>query len=123
MQSQRAKGEESSPASENVDFGAQNMFTIARITALHASPFAQGFSDQQCQAAIRALLRHGAHTDGAHYHTQIQGGLHPAYVAFNPIENSDTPTGKVFRKSELIEASIGDVFDAVRSHVLVFHDS
>ena len=123
MQSQHAKEEESSPVSENVDFGAQSVFTIDRIMALYASPFAQGFSDQQRQAAIRALLRHGAHTDGAHYHTQTQGGLHPAYVAFNPVEKSDTPTGKVFRKSELIEASVGDVFDAVSSYVFVFHNS
>lgn len=123
MQSQRAKEEKSSPVSENVDFRAQNIFTIPRITGLYASPFAQGFSDQQRQAAICALLRNGAHADGAHYHTQTQGGLHPAYVAFNPIEKSDTTTGKVFHKTELIEASIGDVFDAVRSHFLVFHDS
>jgi hypothetical protein len=123
MQSQHAKEEKLPPTSENVDFGAQNMFTIACIMGLYASPFAQGFSDQQCQAAIRALLRQGTHANGAHYHTQTQGGLHPAYVAFNPIEKSDTTTGKVFHKSELIEASIGDVFDVVRSHFLVFHDS
>ncbi|KAF8128111.1 hypothetical protein EV363DRAFT_1400614 [Boletus edulis] len=79
--------------------------------ALYSSPFAQDYSDQQHQATIRALLRHGAHADRAHYHTKTPNGLHPGYPAFTTVEKSvDT---KTFRKRELIEASLNDLFDAV----------
>ncbi|KAF8441340.1 hypothetical protein L210DRAFT_824634, partial [Boletus edulis BED1] len=88
-----------------------NKFTIPNIVALYSSPFAQGYSDQQRQATIRALLRHGTHADGAHYHTKTPNGLHPGYAAFTTVEKS--VDAKTFRKRELIEASLNDLFDAV----------
>jgi hypothetical protein len=51
------------------------------MAAIYASPFAQGVSDDVRQAAIRAVLRHGVHEDGAHYHTKSLHGLHPVYVS------------------------------------------
>ncbi|KAI5987667.1 hypothetical protein EDD15DRAFT_2173313, partial [Pisolithus albus] len=94
------------------DYAAQNTFTIANIAELYAARFAQGYSNNQRQAAIRALLRHGAYEDGAHYHTNVQNGLHPAYAAFNPMEKTNQ---KVLGRAELVEASLGDLFDAMRS--------
>ncbi|KIM50938.1 hypothetical protein SCLCIDRAFT_33882 [Scleroderma citrinum Foug A] len=107
MPLQHAKLEDNE--SETVPEG-QNPFTVAAITALYSSSFSQGFSNSQCQAAIRALLRHGAHEDGTHYHTKMPGGLHPAYTAFNPIERTEN---KVLSRMDLIEASLGDVFDVI----------
>ncbi|KAI5987208.1 hypothetical protein EDD15DRAFT_2173991, partial [Pisolithus albus] len=92
------------------DYAAQNTFTIANIAELYAARFAQGYSNNQRQAAIRALLRHGAYEDGAHYHTNVQNGLHPAYAAFNPMEKTNQ---KVLGRAELVEASLGDLFDAI----------
>ncbi|KAI6038741.1 hypothetical protein EDC04DRAFT_2554274, partial [Pisolithus marmoratus] len=66
-------------------------FTIANIAELYAAQFAQGYSNDQCQAAIWALLRHRAYEDGAYYHTNMQHGLHPAYATFNQMEK---PTRK-----------------------------
>ncbi|KAF8424252.1 hypothetical protein L210DRAFT_3653569 [Boletus edulis BED1] len=103
--------EDSSSVPENIDLGAYNKFTIPNIVALYSSPFAQGYSDQQRQATIHALLRHGAHTDGAHYHTKTPNGLHPGYPAFTTVEKS--VDAKTFHKRELIEASLNDLFDAV----------
>lgn len=113
--------EDSSSVPENIDLGAYNKFTIPNIVALYSSPFAQGYSDQQRQAAIRALLRHGAHADGAHYHTKTPNGLHPGYAAFTTVEKS--VDAKTFRKRELIEASLNDLFDAVTTPSLVLRDS
>ncbi|KAG6370999.1 hypothetical protein JVT61DRAFT_10716 [Boletus reticuloceps] len=103
--------EDSSSVPENIDLGACNKFTIPNIVALYSSPFAQGYSDQQRQAAIRAVLRHGAHTDRAHYHTKTPNGLHPGYAAFTTVEKS--VDAQTFRKRELIEASLNDLFDTV----------
>ncbi|KIK21242.1 hypothetical protein PISMIDRAFT_104345 [Pisolithus microcarpus 441] len=91
-------------------FQRRNPFTVAAITSLYSSPFAEGFSIGQRQAAIRALLRYGAHEDGMHHHTKSPGGLHPAYAAFNPADKTE---GKVIRRTEVVEASLGDVFDAI----------
>ncbi|KAI6002122.1 hypothetical protein EDD15DRAFT_2146964, partial [Pisolithus albus] len=85
-------------------------FTIANIAELYAARFAQGYSNNQRQAAIQALLRHGAYEDGAHYHTNVQNGLHPAYATFNPMEKTNQ---KVLGRAELVEASLGDLFDAI----------
>ncbi|KAI6014763.1 hypothetical protein BKA83DRAFT_4129536 [Pisolithus microcarpus] len=71
------------------DYTAQNMFTIANIVELYAAQFAQGYSNNQHQAVIRALLRHGAYEDGVHYHTNVQNGLHPVYTTFNPMEQTN----------------------------------
>ncbi|KIK14560.1 hypothetical protein PISMIDRAFT_17194 [Pisolithus microcarpus 441] len=92
------------------DYTAQNMFTIANIVELYAAQFAQGYSNNQHQAVIRALLRHGAYEDGVHYHTNVQNGLHPVYTTFNPMEQTNQ---KVLGCAELIEASLGDLFDAM----------
>ncbi|KAI6033555.1 hypothetical protein BKA83DRAFT_108402 [Pisolithus microcarpus] len=83
---------------------------VAAITSLYSSPFAEGFNVGQHQAAILALLRYGAHEDGMHHHIKSPGGLHPAYVAFNPINKTE---GKIIHRTDLIEALLGDVFDAI----------
>ncbi|KIM50957.1 hypothetical protein SCLCIDRAFT_33861 [Scleroderma citrinum Foug A] len=70
----------------------------------------ESFSNSQRQAAIRALLRHGAHEDGVHYHAKTPGGLHPAYTAFNPIDRTEN---KVLSRTDLIEASLSNVFDVI----------
>ena len=99
-------------------FNSQNPFTIEAITALYSSVFAKGFSNNQRQAAIRALLRHGAHEDGSHYHTRSTGGLHPAYAGFNPINKTEN---KVLSRTDLVEASLDDVFDAVSMFIHIAH--
>jgi len=96
----------------------QNPFTVAAITALYSLPFSQGFSNNQRQAAIRALLRHSAYEDGMHYHAKMPGGLHPAYAAFNPVDRTGN---KFLSRTELIEASLGDVFDAVSVFIDIVH--
>ncbi|KIK11675.1 hypothetical protein PISMIDRAFT_19337 [Pisolithus microcarpus 441] len=96
--------------SGKASFERRNPFTVAAITSLYSSPFAEGFNVGQCQAAIQALLRYGAHEDGTHHHVKSPGGLHPAYAAFNPV---DKTKGKIIRRTDLIEASLGDVFDAI----------
>ncbi|KIK13206.1 hypothetical protein PISMIDRAFT_18139 [Pisolithus microcarpus 441] len=83
---------------------------IAAIASLYSSPFAEGFNVGQRQAAIQALLRYGVHEDGTHHHVKSPGGLHPAYAAFNPIDKTE---GKIIRRTDLIEASLGDVFDVI----------
>lgn len=104
-----------SPCADSKDvetsFSEQNPFTVEHIKAMYATPFAQGFNNNQRQAAIRAILRYGANSDGAHFHTRTPAGLHPAYVSFNPFEKSEH---KVLSRTELVEASLSDVFDAVR---------
>ena len=90
----------------------ETRFTLAEMAAMYSSTFAQGFSNNERQAAIRAILRHGAHEDGTHYHTKTRGGLHPAYFRFNTTEDAGQ---KRLSKVALTEAAIKDVFDAVRS--------
>ncbi|KAI6011573.1 hypothetical protein BKA83DRAFT_4037075, partial [Pisolithus microcarpus] len=63
------------------------------------------------QAAARALLRHSAHLDGAHFQSRVKGGLHPAYAGFNP--NMNDKKARSLSSKELVEASLQDVFDAV----------
>ncbi|KAG2108474.1 uncharacterized protein F5147DRAFT_773674 [Suillus discolor] len=81
---------------------------MSSLAALHASPFAQGFSNNKRQAAGRALFRHNTHIDGTHYHTRKPGGLHPAYAAFNQTNGKERTLTHV----ELVEA-LWDLFDAV----------
>lgn len=88
---------------------ASGHFTMSSLAALHASTFAQGFSNNERQAAARALLRHDAHINGAHYHTRKPGGLHPAYAAFNQTNGKERTLTHV----ELVEAALQDLFDAV----------
>ena len=90
----------------------ETRFTLAEMAAMYSSTFAQGFSNNERQAAICAILRHGAHEDGTHYHTKTRGGLHPAYFRFNTTEDAGQ---KRLSKVALTEAAIKDVFDAVRS--------
>ncbi|KAG1891631.1 uncharacterized protein F5891DRAFT_922502, partial [Suillus fuscotomentosus] len=87
-------------------------FSMASIAALtHMSAFAQGFSNNECQAAARALLRHDVHVDGSHYQTRTHRGLHPSYVAFNPlVEQTDK---KTLTQDDLVEAGLQDVFDVI----------
>ncbi|KAL4074891.1 hypothetical protein V8B97DRAFT_2022502 [Scleroderma yunnanense] len=73
------------------------------MATIYNSLFIQGFT-------IHALLRHGAHKDGAHYHTKSPSGLHPAYFHFNFIEDTGQ---KRLSRSALTEARVGDVFDAI----------
>ncbi|KAI5989960.1 hypothetical protein EDD15DRAFT_2134850, partial [Pisolithus albus] len=62
------------------------------------------------QAAIWALLRFRAHVDGTHYYTKSLGGLHLAFVAFNPANKSDS---KVTSWAGLVEASLDNLFDVI----------
>ncbi|KAI6012165.1 hypothetical protein BKA83DRAFT_4064527, partial [Pisolithus microcarpus] len=62
------------------------------------------------QAAIPALLRFKAHMDGMHYHMKSPGSLHLAYVAFNPVNKSNS---KVISLLGLIEAMLDDLFNAI----------
>ncbi|KAI6032449.1 hypothetical protein EDC04DRAFT_2605189 [Pisolithus marmoratus] len=78
----------------------RNPFTVAAITSLYSSPFAEGFNIGQHQAAIQALLRYGAHEDGMHHHTKSPDGLHPA-------------DNKVICRTDLVETSLGNVFDVI----------
>ena len=104
--------EESKVENDTAASVAQNLFTLSAISDMYSSCFvAQGFSSAQCLAAVRALLRYGAHRDSTHYRTKSQDGLHPVYVAFNPIQKS---MQKSLTRTGLVEASLGDVFNAVR---------
>ncbi|KAG2106914.1 hypothetical protein BD769DRAFT_1312287, partial [Suillus cothurnatus] len=87
-------------------------FTMSSLATLyHTSTLAEGFSNNERQAAARALLRHNAHLDGTHYHTRRPGGLHPAYVAFNRTDS--TSKERSLTHTELVEAALKNLFDAV----------
>ncbi|KIK13831.1 hypothetical protein PISMIDRAFT_17704 [Pisolithus microcarpus 441] len=88
-----------------------SQFSIANLTALYNSTFAQGFSNDERQAAVCALLRHNAHADGAHFQSRVKGGLHPAYVGFNPSMTDNK--ARTLSNEELVGAALEDVFDAV----------
>lgn len=93
-------------------------FNLASIAALHSSKFAEGFSNNERQAAARALLRHDVHIDGTHYQTRTPKGLHPSYIAFNPpVEQMDKRT---LTQDDLLEAGLQDIFDAVSSSCINF---
>ncbi|KAG1765194.1 hypothetical protein EV702DRAFT_940766, partial [Suillus placidus] len=86
-------------------------FTMSGLTVLHSSSFAQGFSNNERQAAARALLRHDVHIDGTHYQTRTFGGLHPSYIAF--LQPADLELERTLSHKELREAALQDVFDAI----------
>ncbi|KIK21009.1 hypothetical protein PISMIDRAFT_12529 [Pisolithus microcarpus 441] len=86
-------------------------FSISNLTALYNSTFAEGFSNDERQAAARALLRHNAHLDGTHFQSRVKGGLHPAYVGFNPSTNDKK--ARTLSNEELTEAALQDIFDVV----------
>ncbi|KIJ59025.1 hypothetical protein HYDPIDRAFT_171016 [Hydnomerulius pinastri MD-312] len=95
---------------EETDF-THSSFMIANLTVLYNSMLVQGCSNDERQAIACALLRHKAHLDATHYQSRTPGGLHPSYVAFNP---SPVPEdSRVLTKHELVEASLGDVFDVL----------
>lgn len=95
----------------------QPRFSMSSLAALHLSSFAQGFSNEEQQSAARALLRHDAHVDGAHYHTRKPGGLHPSNIAFNSYTSSDE---RSITEEEFMKASLQDVFDAVSFLLFLF---
>ncbi|KAI6097240.1 hypothetical protein F5141DRAFT_965789, partial [Pisolithus sp. B1] len=86
-------------------------FSIANLTALYNSTFAEGFSNDKRQATVHALLRHNAHLDGAHFQSRMKGGLHPAYVGFNP--STLGKKAKTLSNEELAEAALQDISDVV----------
>ncbi|KAG1899556.1 uncharacterized protein F5891DRAFT_1189705 [Suillus fuscotomentosus] len=91
--------------------GFTNRFSMSSIAALYTSQFAEGFSNNERQASIRASLRHDAHIDGAHYWMKTAGGLHPSYISFNPaVEQTEQ---RVLTQDDLLEAALQDVFDAI----------
>ena len=100
------------PNTDNGVFRPDTRFTLAEMAAMYNSTFAKRFSNNERHAAIRALLRHGAHEDGTHYHTKTRSGLHPAYYRFNPAEDSGQSE---LTRTALTEAVTKDVFDAVCS--------
>ncbi|KAG1739230.1 hypothetical protein EDD22DRAFT_752256, partial [Suillus occidentalis] len=86
-------------------------FSMSALAALYTSRLAEGFSNNERQASIRASLRHDAHVDGTHYQMKTAGGLHPSYIAFNhAVEQTDQ---KVLTQDDLLEAALQDVFDAI----------
>ncbi|KAG1774226.1 hypothetical protein EV702DRAFT_975154 [Suillus placidus] len=88
-------------------------FTMSSLATLHCLAFAQGFSNNERQAAARALLRHDAHIDGTHYQTKTPGGLHPSYIGFHPTPAQQPNSGRALTHKELIDATLQDVFDAI----------
>ncbi|KAG1862693.1 hypothetical protein F4604DRAFT_1683833 [Suillus subluteus] len=74
---------------------------MSGLAALHRSTFAQGFSNNERRAAARALLRHNVHIDGTHYQTRMLGGLHPSYIAFQPIQQLESE--RTLSQKELCE--------------------
>jgi hypothetical protein len=93
-----------------------NCYTLTEMATLFNSSFSKGYSNSERQAAIRALLRHGVHTDGVHHHARTVGGLHPSFVHFNP---SQPVEEHELTKMVLAEASLKDVFDAVSRSELI----
>ncbi|KAG1724450.1 uncharacterized protein EDB91DRAFT_1023468, partial [Suillus paluster] len=86
-------------------------FSMCGITALYTSQFVEGFSNNEQQASMRALLRHNAHIDGTHYQMKTARGLHLSYIAFNPaVEQTDQ---RVLIQDDLLEATLQDVFDTI----------
>ncbi|KAG1770134.1 hypothetical protein EV702DRAFT_1202548 [Suillus placidus] len=84
---------------------------MSSIAALHTSTFALGFSNNERQAAARALLRHDAHIDGTHYQTRKLGGLHPSYIGFNATAKQTHE--RALSHDALVEAVLQDMFDAL----------
>ncbi|KAG2135614.1 hypothetical protein BD769DRAFT_1326506, partial [Suillus cothurnatus] len=89
-------------------------FAIPNLANLHNSTFAQGFSNNECQVATRALLRHDVHIDGTHYQARLPGGLHLSYFAFS--STAKQTSEKSLTYEELLEALLQDVFDTM-SHL------
>jgi hypothetical protein len=85
---------------------------IANLAELYNSTLAQGYSSKERQAVARALLRHEAHLDGTHHKSRTPDGLHPSYIGFNPVQPLKD---RVSTKRAFVEASLDDLFDAVRA--------
>ncbi|KAG2112804.1 hypothetical protein BD769DRAFT_1320161, partial [Suillus cothurnatus] len=85
-------------------------FLLNSLAALHLSSFAQGFSNAEQQAMAHVVLRHDAHINSTHYHTQKPGGLHPSHIAFNSYTSSDKQT---ITQEEFVDAALQDVFDVI----------
>ena len=81
-------------------------FTMSGLAALYTSTFAPGFSNNERQAAARAVLRHDAHIDGTHYQTRTLGGLHPSYIGFNWLKNDYDESERTLIHRELIDAAL-----------------
>ena len=97
-------------ADDDIPVHCFNRFTLDGLGAVY-SMFKGNFSNDERQAAARAILRHGVHVDGMHYQSRHTGGLNPSYVGLTP----STPEDKelTVSKRELVKASLKDVFDAV----------
>ncbi|KAG6369934.1 hypothetical protein JVT61DRAFT_13318 [Boletus reticuloceps] len=89
---------------------ACNRLMAANIKAMHSSSFAKGSGDGEREAVICAVLRHHAHKNRTHHLTKINDGLHTGYISFIQI-NKSKPL--LLNKSNLVEASLRDVFDAI----------
>ena len=61
-------------------------YTLEEMATLLDSSLANGHHNGERQAIIHALLKHGAHLDGAHELIQTQGGLHPTYAEMSRSE-------------------------------------
>ena len=103
------------PCPDSKRFDQFNMTGLAAL--YHNSTFAPGFSNNERQAAARALLRHDTHIDGSHYQTRTVGGLHPSYISFNWSSIVHKAKERSLTPNELLDAATQDVFDAV-SHLL-----
>ena len=80
--------------------------------------FKGSLSNDEWQAATRAILWHGVHVDSMDYQAKHSGGLSPSYIGLTP----GTPEDKelTISKSELVKASLKDVFDAVTFTIVSF---
>ncbi|KAG2339223.1 hypothetical protein BDR05DRAFT_1003493 [Suillus weaverae] len=100
-----------SPTQSKPGSQSPRRFTMSGLAALHDSNFAQGFSNNKHQAAARALLRHDVQIDSTHYQTKTFDGLHPSYIAFQPVQQPESE--RTLSQKELCEAVLQDVFDAI----------
>jgi hypothetical protein len=100
-------------SSDSDKLSAGGHFTMSSLAALCASTFAPGLTDNERQAAARAVLRHEAHINGTHYQARTRGGLHPSYIGFNQLMNDDDELEGSLAHKELVKVALQDVFDAV----------
>ncbi|KAG2144173.1 uncharacterized protein EDB93DRAFT_1087873 [Suillus bovinus] len=86
-------------------------FTMSSIADLHTSMFAEGFSNNECQAATRAFLRYDTHINGTHYQIRELGGLHLSYIGFNA--TAKQMDKRTLSHDALVEAVLQNMFDAL----------
>ena len=107
----------SADSADDIPVHCFNRFTLDGLGAVY-SMFKGNFSNDERQAAARAVLRHGVHVDGMHYQSRHTGGLNPSYIGLTPSTPKDEEL--TISKRELVKASLKDVFDAVTFTIVSF---